>query len=666
MSSTAIVSIYSNAKTIKEFIRAAGTLKPLSTTSTAEKHSSTRLFLNGAWLGTLNSTDTLPMLELLRKAKRCGRIHVQTGIIWKASLREIWITTEAGRMLRPLFYAEALREIAADSSGKLLADVTAISSWERLLLWESPKGNALIEYIDPGETESAYIAMFPEEVARSKDSYTHAEIHPSTALGTLASNIPFPDHNQSPRNSYQAAMGKQAMGMYAMNFRDRYDALAHLLCYGQVPFVSPFMSRFYGAQAMPSGQNIVVAILTYTGYNQEDSIMINRGSLDRGLFRSIFYRTYKDEERKNQSSGEEERFVRPDPTMTKQMKNANYSKLDESGFVPENTYVDTDDILIGKYVPLRVPTGMVIPAGAKKYRDVSRTMRNNETGWVDKIFKNRNGEGYSFAKVRVRQDRIPEIGDKFSSRHGQKGTCGMILDPEDMPTTASGLVPDIIINPHCIPSRMTIAQLLETLLGKMGRELGCLGDGSPFNNVTLEGLTKIMRDDLGLEPTGNEVLYNGFTGRQMETSIFMGPCFYQRLRHCSADKMHSRSSGPLVMLTRQPAEGRAREGGLRFGEMERDCVAAHGITEFTKERFMECSDLFRCWSCQDCGLIAVVNPKEGIWNCRGCGNTTNFSAIEIPYAYKLLLQELETMCISSRIITQKKLLRYIEAEKRPL
>jgi len=660
MSSTAIVSIYSNAKTIKEFIQAAGTLKPLSTTSTTEKHNSTRLFLNGAWLGTLTCETTLPMLEMLRRAKRCGRIHVQTGIIWKASLREIWITTEAGRMLRPLFYAEALREIYADTSGKLLAEVNAISNWERLLLWVSPKGNALIEYIDPGETESSYIAMFPEEAVKSKESYTHAEIHPSTALGTLASNIPFPDHNQSPRNSYQSAMGKQAMGMYAMNFRDRYDALAHLLCYPQVSFVSPFMSRFYGAQAMPSGQNIVVAIMTYTGYNQEDSIMINRGSLDRGLFRSIFYRTYKDEERKNQSSGEEERFVRPDPSMTKQMKNANYSKLDETGFVPVNTYVDTDDILIGKYVPLRVPTGMVIPAGAKRFRDVSKTMRNNETGWVDKIFKNRNGEGYSFAKVRVRQDRIPEIGDKFSSRHGQKGTCGMILDPEDMPTTASGMVPDIIINPHAIPSRMTIAQLLETLLGKMGRELGCLGDGSPFNNVTLEGLTKIMRDDLGLEPAGNEVLYNGFTGRQMETSIFMGPCFYQRLRHCSADKIHSRSSGPLVMLTRQPAEGRAREGGLRFGEMERDCVAAHGISEFTKERFMECSDLFRCWSCQDCGLIAVVNPKEGIWNCKGCGNTTNFSAIEIPYAYKLLLQELETMCISSRIITQNKLLRYLK------
>ena len=240
----------------------------------------------------------------------------------------------------------------------------------------------------------------------------------------------------------------------------------------------------------------------------------------------------------------------------------------------------------------------------------------------------------------------------------------MILDPEDMPCTKDGFVPDIIINPHAIPSRMTIAQLLETLLGKVGREIGTLGDGSPFNTVTLEGLTKIMRDELGLEPAGNELLYNGYTGRQMETSIFMGPCFYQRLRHCSVDKMHSRSSGPLVMLTRQPAEGRARERGLRFGEMERDCVVAHGMSEFTKERFMECSDLFRCWSCQDCGLISVVNPKEGIWNCKGCGNSTKFSAIEIPYAYKLLLQELETMCISSRIITHQKLLRGIIKDKK--
>ena len=448
-------------------------------------------------------------------------------------------------------------------------------------------------------------------------------------------------------------MGKQAMGVFAQNYKERFDALAHMLMYPNLPLVSPKMGKYYGAYSMPSGRNIVVAIMTYGGYNQEDSIMINKGSLDRGLFQSVFFRTYKDEEKKNQSSGEEERFGRPDPEMTRQLRNGNYGKLGADGFIPENTFVNSDDILVGKVVPLRVPTGMVLPAGAKRFRDVSRTPRNNESGFVDKIFKNRNGEGYSFVKIRMRELRTPEIGDKFSSRHGQKGTCGMLLEPEDMPQTASGIIPDIIINPHCIPSRMTIAQLMETLLGKIGCHAGCLGDGTPFNKkMTLDGLAKVLRDEMGLEPYGNEVMYNGHTGRQMETKIFMGPCFYQRLRHCSADKLHSRACGPLVMLTRQPAEGRAREGGLRFGEMERDCVAAHGVMEFTKERFMECSDGFKCYTCRKCGLLAIANPEANIWLCKSCNNTTEFASIQIPYAYKLLVQELETMNIGSRIFTQ--------------
>jgi len=1704
LSSVSSVSIYSNVNVVKDYLKKLNVIQQLDSISIKEKHNNVRVFVNGAWVGCIESKNVVTSIDRLRKAKRTGVLHTHTGIIWKNFFKELWITTEAGRLLRPLFCAETLREIMRDTSGKLLKEVDSLKGWNDLLLWCSPENNQLLEYIDPGETEAAFIAMNVNEL---NEDHTHMEIHPSTALGSLASNIPFPDHNQSPRNSYQCleemelillqdgrripirdakvgdmvitfhpitqipspskiinhyvrdtdkniftikttsgrkivatedhqfmtnfgwkqlceidkntttigiqihqnsvslevseytildedkvkniltelnvsehlinnhiksfksanilpltssninlailsriagflmtdgainvynkkhggwtpqiqanfglmedaelfendiqtvgfnkvkidksdrvfkghehhtykvchngaiaslmvclditlgkytevkrkeipywimngsqnvkreflsgfqggdgcrirwnnmkakgynyicaatlqqitneysdtleyfmkqmvqlfeefnidisfvepkqieknriqcgfkisdkhknliqyfdtigyrydtrklmessivieflkkkdiytelyknkiqtiqslhienkstndivletgftadrvrdairsmkdgrvisspnipftieswitstkiightlfvpiesitphknvriaditvesenhsfvagdnfavhncAMGKQAMGMYALNYKDRFDTMAHVLCYPQVPFVSPFMSKFYGAQSMPCGQNVTVAIMTYTGYNQEDSIMINRGALDRGLFRSIFYRTYKDEERKNQSSGEEEKFCKPDNDTTKQMKHANYSKLDEHGFVPENTYVDADDILIGKVVPIRIPTGMVVPAGSKRLRDVSRTIRNNETGWVDKIFKNRNGEGYSFVKVRVRQDRIPEIGDKFcmtsdhdvltergwipidkvtiddkvaqlnkenstmeyvnpietlefdqdgnmyeiesqgvslkvtmnhrmwiqkrdrttyelikaeeiigkrvryqcdgpvnredleltigsinlseesmdawlsicgiwmaegwtnsgrvefaankervkdkldescsilninknyiestkkyyinnkditnhltplsvgatnksvpdwvfklsarqskifieamclgdghetstslhystssiklrddlqtlcqhagytsyyskrydvghqttmkdgriitstaiswdigirrtrlrptinhghtheqngqtelvtpftgkvyclrvpsevflvrrhgrivwtgnSSRHGQKGTCGMILNPEDMPQTSTGIIPDIIINPHClsedheiltengfmnwkevqtgyksgslrlggynhvsgkliyeypstfilneakeremieftnepqnislmvttdhdmfpydnikgdyikqkaytllsqdsntyvkflskvknnslnyksktiitssslerdsivknylelgysvsfsqeinndwkiicdisnepilhnitdikktsyngrtwcvtmpngfiitrrairnedgvviqasrpiitgqcIPSRMTIAQFMETLLGKVACELGFLGDGSPFNEVTLDKLTTIMRDQLGLEPYGNEILYNGYNGKMMNTSIFVGPVYYQRLRHCSADKIHSRSSGPLVMLTRQPAEGRAREGGLRFGEMERDCVIAHGISEFTKERFMECSDLFRCHSCRDCGSIIISNPKEGIWNCRGCGNTTNFSAIEIPYAYKLLLQELETMNITSRIITKSKLLKF--------
>ena len=655
LSTTAIVAIGSDVETPKEFIRGLEQFIPLRESTLTEKHTGTRLFLNGVWMGIIHPDNTQDVVDMMRKAKRSGLIHIHTGIIWKRHLRELWITTEAGRMLRPLYFAPSLREIAKNPG--LLAEINRIPTWDGLLLWTTPSGKHLFEYLDPGETEGAYLGMFPEEALKDT-AFTHTEIHPSTILGTLASNIPFPDHNQSPRNAYQCAMGKQAMGVYALNYRERFDAMSHVLCYPQEPFVSPFASKFYGLQSMPSGQNIVVAIATYTGYNQEDSIMINRGAIERGLFRSVFYRTYKDEEKKNQNSGEEERFCRPDPAMTKSMRHGNYNKVEEDGFIKENTYVNNEDILIGKVVPLRVPTGMVVPAGSKRFKDVSRTLRNNETGYVDKIFRNRNGEGYSFVKIRMRIDRVPEIGDKFSSRHGQKGTCGMILDPEDMPQTADGIVPDIIINPHCIPSRMTIAQLLETLLGKAACMLGCLGDGTPFNATTVEGIASILRDKCGMNPYGNEILYNGYNGRMMETSIFIGPCFYQRLRHCSADKLHSRASGPLVMLTRQPAEGRAREGGLRFGEMERDCVAAHGIMDFTKERFNECSDAFRCFTCRECGLLAIANPVDGLWLCRGCGNTTHFSPIQIPYASKLLFQELETMSISSRFITEGKLIRH--------
>jgi DNA-directed RNA polymerase II subunit RPB2 len=1503
MATTALVSIQSEPRIVRDYLMELGTLRRLEDTTALEKHNTTRVFLNGVWIGTLGVTDTATTVEALRKAKRAGQIHIHTSIVWKLNLRELWISTEAGRLLRPLMYGPAVREILGDASGALKRELEALTSWDRLLLWQTPSGHQLIEYVDPGESEGIFVAMTHADAVTKYDT-THVEIHPSVILGTIGSTIPFPDHNQSPRNAYQAAMGKQAMGVYALNFRERFDAMSHVLCYPNVPLVSPYMSKFYRSDTMLSGQNIIVAIMTYGGYNQEDSIMLNRASLDRGLFRSIFYRTYKDEEKKNQSSGEEERFCKPDPALTKQLRHGNYSKLGADGFIPENTYVDNDDILIGKVVPLRVPTGMVLPTGAKQFRDVSRTMRNNETGYVDKIFKNRNGDGYSFVKIRMRQDRIPEIGDKFcltpdhevlteargwvtidkvvledkvaqlnrqtgameyvhpletlvfdhdgdlyevetqgvslrttlnhrmwvqkrgadeyelvtaeemrgkrvrfqcdgpvayadnvidiadhhftgkeadawlrllgiwfaegwtyikhtdhirrmefaankervqealkedletlgwkysfnsksqklyvneasiavylsdynvgatnkslpswvwnlsarqckilldglllgdghitntschyftssvalkddiqklcqhagwtsyatvrypaghqttmtdgrvitatadawcvqirktrlrptlnhshtntqdgqkevlksytgkvyclrvptevfmvrrngrcvwtgnSSRHGQKGTCGLIINPEDMPQTSTGLVPDIIINPHCfvgntlvstpnglakridsfsdqgmekvwtwdpeqeklvesfslglenrgqkdtvcltlqdgrqltctldhkfkvrecgeivwkeannitmqdellmgpigteddkcaledtwslscgdymftmntearrnqalafarllgyihtdgclshnekrndyaccvymgsmmdaksilddiylvtgkvpkitdthsahggkvytiylpysfnrtlaslpgmtigrrttqeasypdflfdascptsivreflagcfggdgwapymngnrfsnvsfsqsicqrfedsmlermdkfiglmkrvgvdasivrtrpcmtmcetyqtdprvsvelcvasneqfrkhigfrhciqkmmrleiassyenycaqvrvqhnnamhivnesmeqkknipeaiakvsawytengvrplneyyslltstlinnrrkacrssdvcvfdykfmetaeeyckmlgceewfnkhsyivgrketsvptysmkllkkeagvvetvydigvaghhmflangsvvsncIPSRMTIAQLMETLLGRLGCEEGALGDGSPFNTkCSVETISAALRDHYGLDPHSNEVLYNGHNGRQMEVNIFMGPVFYQRLRHCSQDKLHSRASGPLVMLTRQPAEGRAREGGLRFGEMERDAVCAHGIAEFTKERLVECSDSFPCYTCRKCGLIAIANPKENIWVCRGCANQTDFSHVQIPYASKLFMQELESMCISTRMITQGQL-----------
>jgi len=662
MACTTHITIFSSPATILMYLMRQGTLKSLKESSLEEKFKDVRVFLNGSWIGLVACANALTTLDSLRKAKRAGEIHIHTGIVWKSALKELWLTTEAGRVIRPILYAPALREIANDKTGALKAQLNALTRWNEILLWASPTGKHLIEYVDAGETEGTFIAMDYETAIRDT-SRTHAEIHPCVALGTIASMIPFPDHNQSPRNAYQSAMQKQAMGIFALNWEERFDAMSHLLCYPEIPMVSPFMSKFYGAQKLPAGSNVVVAIMTYTGYNQEDSNMINRGALDRGRFRSIFYRTYKDEEKKNQSSGEEERFCSPDIAVTKHMKNANYDKLGADGFIAENKFVTPDDVLIGKVVPLRVPTGKVLPAGSKTCRDVSKTPRNNESGYVDKVYKNRNGEGYSFAKIRMREDRIPEIGDKFSSRHGQKGTMGMVLNPEDMPQTASGIVPDIIINPHAIPSRMTIAQLMETLMSKIGCAAGALGDGTPFNATTVDDMATILRDTYGMEPYGNELMYNGYTGKMMETSIFVGPCYYQRLRHCSKDKLHSRASGPLVMLTRQPAEGRARDGGLRFGEMERDCVIGHGMSEFTKERLMECSDAFLCYSCKECGLLAIANEKEGIWACKGCGNTTNFAHIQIPYASKLLMQELETMCIGSRLLTNQTLIRSPESEK---
>lgn len=673
MASTASITLPSSPAPILKILYDDLKMKNLIETNGPEKKNSLKVFINGTWVGTLEGgVSAHTSITKLRFAKKAGRINPFTSIVFHANLMEVWINTEGGRLIRPLITGSALREIMR---GECEPPWNTCTNWNDLMFWTSPKGEHLIEFVDAGESEHLFIAKSPESLTKE---HTHCEIHPSVILGTMASNIPFPDHNQSPRNSYQSAMGKQAMGVYALNFGERLDTMSNLLMYTARPLVSPYMSKYYRAQDMPSGYNVIVAIMTYGGYNQEDSVMVNRAALDRGLFRSIFYRTYKDEEKKNQASGEEERFCRPDPALTRYMKLANYNKLGVDGIVPENTFVDNDDILIGKVIPMRLravegamaagvshsslaslsatqAAAAVEAAGGKRFRDSSRMLRNNETGFVDKIYRGRNGEGFSFVKIRLRSERTPTIGDKFCSRHGQKGTVGLILEPEDMPQTASGIVPDIIINPHCIPSRMTIAHLMETLMGRVGCEIGTVGDGSPFTDVSVAGLSSLLRDQLGLEPYTNEVLYCGTTGKQMQTSIFMGPIFYQRLKHMVDDKIHSRSSGPLVMLTRQPAEGRARDGGLRFGEMEKDCIVAHGATEFLKEIMMEKSDNFQCYICKSCGLLGLVNPKAGIFRCSSCTTTTEFSAIRVPYAYKLFLQELESMNICSRLLPESRL-----------
>jgi len=390
--------------------------------------------------------------------------------------------------------------------------------------------------------------------------------------------------------------------------------------------------------------------MTHTGYNQEDSLLVNKGSIDRGLFQATIYHTEKDED-KQKINGEEELRCKPDPKKTKSVKFANYDKIGPNGLIPENTMIQNRDVIIAKVVPIKGSKSDVTKQ--IKYEDQSRVFRKQSDTYIDRNYLTKNGEGYSIAKVRLRTVRKPIIGDKFSSRHGQKGTVGNIIPESDIPFTADGIKPDIIINPHAIPSRMTIGQLKETLLGKVLVQLGLFGDGTSFGELSVKEISKKLLS-MGYEKNGNEVMYNGYTGEQLKADIFVGPVFYQRLKHMVDDKIHYRSFGPMVNLTRQPAEGRSRDGGLRFGEMERDCSISHGASRFTKERMYDVSDKYQVYTCNKCGLIASYNDKYHIHLCKTCENKTDFSRIEIPYSCKLLTQELITMNIVPRFITENK------------
>jgi DNA-directed RNA polymerase beta subunit/intein/homing endonuclease len=456
--------------------------------------------------------------------------------------------------------------------------------------------------------------------------------------------------------SSNCAMAKQAMGVYAMNYDKRMDKTSYVLSYPSRPLVDTRIMNFLHLNKIPSGCQIHVAIMSHTGYNQEDSVLINKGSIDRGLFMTTIYHTEKDED-KNIIRDEIIR-CKPDPAKTKGIKFGNYSKLDSQGFIPENSLVANRDVIIAKIVPIKENRND--PTKTVKYEDQSKIFRTTEETYIDKNYTGRNGDGYNFAKVRVRILRKPVLGDKCSSRHGQKGTMGNIIPECDMPFTKDGIRPDIIINPHAIPSRMTIGQLKETLLGKVLLELGLFGDGTSFGNLDVKTIATELQK-VGYESYGNEVLYNGLTGEQLESNIFFGPVFYQRLKHMVNDKQHSRAIGPMVNLTRQPAEGRSRDGGFRIGEMERDVMLAHGMSRFCRERLYDASDKYSVHVCKRCGLVASYN--DGTQNrmfskddftihlCKTCNNMTDFARVEIPYSYKLMAQELQAINVVPRLIT---------------
>lgn len=649
------ITIPTNSSSLYEYVEPF--IKKVDDVTPQEMNNKVKVFVNGAWLGV---TDTpIELYQEMKEKKYRGIINIYTSVIFDFKLLEIRICNDGGRLTRPLLRVKNNKAIITQDIINQLASKEL--TWNDLLT-SCRIPESVIEYIDPEEQNHSMIAMRSKESylqkANMRINYTHCEIHPSSIFGILASCIPFPEHNQAPRNTYQCAMSKQAIGVYAMNYDQRMDKTSYILTYPSRPLVETRIMNFMQLNKIPSGTQIHVAIMTHTGYNQEDSVLVNKGSIDRGLFSATIYHTEKDED-KNIVRDEIIR-CKPDKTRTKGIKFGNYEKLDSQGFIPENTLVENRDVIIAKIIPIKENRND--PTKTIKYEDQSKTFRTTEETYIDKNYTGRNGDGYNVAKVRVRIFRKPVLGDKFSSRHGQKGTCGNIIPECDMPFTKDGLRPDIIINPHAIPSRMTIAQLKETLLGKVLLELGLFGDGTSFGNLDIKTIAKELQK-MGYESYGNEVMYDGLTGKQMETSIFIGPVFYQRLKHMVNDKQHSRAIGPMVNLTRQPAEGRARDGGFRIGEMERDVMLAHGMSKFCRERLYDVSDKYSVNVCKKCGMVASYNDgvsKSRLYSngdftvhlCKTCNNTTDFALVEVPYAYKLLSQELQTINVVPRIITE--------------
>ena len=998
-------------------------IRMLSDVSPNEIYNSSKILVNGDWIG-IHPNPELVVSEL-KKARRSGKINVFTSICWNVIDNQINVFTDGGRLCRPLFIVE-------DNNLKITEEVIdqlkeGEITWQDLIV--DKDGNSYIEYIDKHEEDMCMIAMNKKKLEDNKREnevfyhYTHCEIDPSMIVGAVCSIIPLFCRNQSPRVLFECAQAKQGIGIYATNFEERLDTNGHTLYYPQTPLIASDNSAYVNFTNLPAGQNIIVAIASHTGFNQEDSIIVNQSSLDRGLMVSSYFRTYTAKEQKNSTTLEEEKFCKPvlyNPNGTLRTggmrEGSSYDKLEENGFVKEGTRVYGGDIIIGKCIPNKVTSDDDI-----KYRDASTAVKSNESGIVDKVYVSKDGEGFKFAKVRVRQERVPQIGDKFAcytpdhdvlttdgwipvgevtmehkvasledgklsyvnplkvmdydcdqevyeintssvslkvtknhrmwvgdrngknfniklaeecygkrwkfmkncedwvpdfsegypkefkmdqdrqrathflihdengniahefpinawltffgiwmaegctlrtwglsfathkervkkelercseimgleihkhrdkkddenrnawcynskalvsyikplsngavnkylpqwvwnltreqsivllegmecgdghimkngtprydtsskqladdyqrlclhagfsankylkyeaghesycaprnevfkstkdawrltrvtkqntpimnknikaktgegrndgyihyqgkvhccqvegsgiiyvrrngnpvwcgqSRHGQKGTCGITYTQEDMPFTKSGITPDIIINPLAIPSRMTIAQLMECLMCKVSSMKGYTIDGSPFTRISAEDIADIMQKQCKMERYGNEILYNGRTGEQLDADIFIGPTFYHRLKHMVADKIHSRSSGPYQLLTRQPSEGRARDGGLRIGEMERDAMLSHGTVQFLKERMFDVADKYFVTLCKETGMIAAVNPGKEIYNSLYSKNNTDFVRVQIPYATKLFIQELMTMGTTLRMFTEK-------------
>ncbi|MDR2699777.1 MAG: DNA-directed RNA polymerase subunit B [Nitrososphaerota archaeon] len=640
---SATIAVGVNPDRIKQILFEMGTI-PAAEVTIKQRISGAKVFVDGNIIGYQLSPKV--MVKNFREKRRSGEISTEVNITYfdmsQTSTEEVHVNSDEGRVRRPLIIVEkSVPKLQPKHIEKI-----GLGEWS----WEDIVKAGYIEYLDAEEEENAFIAISYDDI---QPETTHLEIATYTILGICASTIPYPEHNQSPRNSYQAAMAKQALGVYGTNFHNRTDTRSHILHYPQVPIVQTENMDVMGYKQRPTGQNCIVAVLSFEGYNMEDAIIFNQASIQRGLFRSTFYRIYEAECRQY-LGGLKDKFTVPEAGTRGYRGEQYYRLLEQDGIISLESQVVGGDVLIGRISPPRfLEEYKEFEVKGPSMRDTSVDMRPSETGIVDGIFITESGEGSQLVKVRVRDQRIPELGDKFASRHGQKGVIGLIVPPENMPFTAEGITPDLIINPHAIPSRMTIGQFIESLTGKAAAARGKPGDGTPFAN---ERPTDVRNNlvKLGFSHTGGDVFYNGTTGEKFVADVFVGVVYYQKLHHMVADKIHARARGQVQMLTRQPTEGRARGGGLRFGEMERDCLIGHGAAMLLRDRLLEESDKYTLFICETCGQIAYYDMKQRRYVCKICDEKVKIAPVTVSYAFKLLLQELQSLCITPKLKLKEK------------
>ena len=605
------------------------------------KKDGTRIFVDGKLIGFHKNGQELT--QTLRTLRRTSKIHPHVGISiyepdQEGATGRLYVNCNAGRVLRPL--------IIVENDKSLLTDEFLDKISKKLISWNDLIRMGIIELIDANEEENCYVAF--DKGGTKK--FTHLEIFPSAILGAGASIIPYPEHNQSPRNTYESAMAKQSLGFSTPMMNTSTYVRQHFMLYPQTPIVTTKSLNLLGMEERPAGQNCVVAVLPFDGYNIEDAIVLSKSSVDRGLARTFFYRIY-DAEAKQYPGGMRDNFEIPnaDDNIRGYKGEKSYRVLEEDGIVATESSVIGGDILIGKTSPPRfMEEYKEFETSGPYRRDTSIGVRPSETGVVDTVVMTQSHEGGKMYKIRVRDMRIPEIGDKFASRHGQKGVLGILAKNEDLPYTEQGISPDVLINPHAFPSRMTVGMMMESVTGKAAAVRGKQFDGSAFVGEKMDVVKEIL-DKAGFKYSGKEKMYDGRTGKSFLVDVFIGVVYYQKLHHMVSDKIHARARGQVQMLTKQPTEGRARGGGLRFGEMERDCLIAYGASMLLKDRLLDESDKTEVLVCEKCGLTGFHDARKRKFVCAQCGDTAPISSVSVAYAFKLLLQEILSLNIAPRL-----------------